>query len=163
MVSVLDSQIFRFCQHPDDKFFAQILRRTMFDFNYMASNTNKDLVVPLIKTLHRFYFLDPKYPRTQIVMFMHEGKANEAIINVCFFIVDIIGKHMASIDYVNDLKIVEFIFAEFGVLFEIVKFKLIENENLSKAGVVNLPIHRAFSQFLALYIMSNLYDPNQDW
>lgn len=97
-----------------------------------------------------------------MVTFMQEGQANETIINVCFFMAEVIGKHLVSIDYLNDLKIVEFIFAEFHVLFQIINFKTIGNDRLKKSGFVNLPVHRVFAQFLALYLMSNLFDPNQD-
>jgi hypothetical protein len=69
----------------------------------MASNSNKGIIAPYLSSLHEFYFLDIKEPRTEIVSYLDEGSVNENIINICFFLSDIINLHLKSIDYVKDI------------------------------------------------------------
>ena len=95
----------------------------MFDMNYMAGNPNKDIIGSFISSMHEFYFLDIKEPRTELVEYLEHGSVNESLINICFFLSEIIDLHLKSLDYVNDKAQLKNIFEQFYILFKLIAQK----------------------------------------
>ena len=73
---------------------------------------------------------------------MSEGSVNEAIINICFFISEILENNLEDVDFLHDKHDIQFILEQFFVLFKLIvqKFEYIDN----KSGYVNMPAHRIF-------------------
>ena len=68
---------------------------------------------------------------------------------------------MDELDFIKHHKEVEFIFNTFITAFKVIdcKYKI---QNLSESGYVNIILHRLFAKFMTRYLISNLYDSNQN-
>jgi len=118
VIDAFDTNLKRFAAGPEDRHSANRLFSILHEFKYMSSSPRPHMIAKILRPLHCLYFLDRWKPRTEMVGNQFEGKFNEMIINIEFYLFKIVQVFSQNLDFVNDREIIKEIFNTFCSLFK---------------------------------------------
>lgn len=95
------------------------------------------------------------------MQFAEEGRFNHVLINIEFYLHQIMALFSKDIDYQKDAGITELLM-EFATRFKIVQMEYLNKEMVNN-GFLGLPLHRIFAPILIRLLLQHLYDPSLNY
>jgi len=108
----------KFAGMPNDRHQTNRMYNILHELKYMSSSPRPHMITKLIEPLHYLYFIDCFKPRTEMVANQYDGKFNENIINIEFYIFKIIQVFSVKLNFVKDRELIKKILVTFLELFK---------------------------------------------